>query len=213
MLSDREAQTVQDICEGYTVSRETMERLKAYANDLSKWAKRINLIGPGTGQDIWSRHILDSLQLITHAPNAKTWLDFGSGAGLPGMVLAIAFDNDEERQVTLVESNRKKTAFLRTMKAQYAKRAIIRDERIETFVSSHSAPDVITARAVAPLITLFDWLAPWSDGDSVCLFPKGRGYEKELDDSAHYWRYDSTVHPSRIDPDSVVLEIRNLNRA
>lgn len=201
----------------YGVSRETLERLVVYAEQLARWSKTINLIGPGTAQDIWSRHILDSLQMVGVASGLNLskgeiplqWVDFGTGAGLPGMVIASL----GEYHVTMVESNRKKTAFLRNVKPMVAPYATIIDQRIEEFVIEAPAPSIVSARAVAHLSTLFDWLAPWLGTEMVLLFPKGREYEKELAESRVHWHYDCTVHPSAIDPQSVILEIRHLKLA
>lgn len=197
------------------VSRETVTDLHVYALELARWAKRINLIGPETVRDIWVRHIMDSLQLLPLASPSECWLDFGSGAGLPGMVVSCARARMGGGPVHLVESNQKKTAFLRAMKARLAPRTVIHDRRIEAVVRDMPAPDVISARAVASLDQLFAWIEPWCQGHTggpLLLFPKGRGYEKEIRDSEGAWRYDHAVHKSRIEADSVILEIRNLRR-
>jgi len=194
------------------VSRETIHRLQTLAGELEKWSKRINLIGPGTGGDIWHRHILDSMQILHHGCGAKIWIDIGSGAGLPGMVIATALADQSDSECHLVESNRKKTAFLRSVRPLVAPRASIYDMRIEDAVSQLPVPDVVTARAVASLDQLFEWTACWHPAQPRYLLPKGRGYQKEIEDSQKRWSYCCSVHPSRIDPESVILDLTRVTR-
>ncbi|MEM0899365.1 MAG: 16S rRNA (guanine(527)-N(7))-methyltransferase RsmG [Pseudomonadota bacterium] len=205
--SDDQFATARDI---YPVSRETFDRLNTYAYQLTRWSKAINLIGASTEADLWDRHILDSLQLLQIAGPAKKWVDLGSGAGLPGMVIACALADVTGSTVSLVESNAKKTAFLRSMRPAVAPQTEIHTMRVEDYIRTTNTPEIVTARALASLSQLFQWVSPWLNQKPLLILPKGRGYEKELSDTDANWSYDLTVHQSRIDPESVVLKIGNL---
>lgn len=192
------------------VSRETRIRLEDYAALYEKWSRRINLTATSTQQDFWRRHIADSAQLLALAPEALHWVDLGSGGGFPGMVIAIMLQDWPNARVELVESNRKKAAFLQAVKAQCAPSAIIHAERIEQVVGRIKAPDVVTARALATLPILLEMTFPWLREGSRALFHKGRGYAAEIEESHAKWEFDLVRHQSRIDADSVILEISNL---
>jgi 16S rRNA (guanine527-N7)-methyltransferase len=192
------------------VSRETFERLVAFEALFQKWARRINLSAPSTLGDVWSRHILDSAQLLRLAPEAQRWLDLGSGGGFPGLVVAILLAERQGSHVDLVESNRKKTAFLQSVIGQFSLPARVHALRIDNVHASIGAPDVITARALAPLPDLLGLAEPWLSAGATGLFHKGRDYRSEIEESAHQWRFDLLEHRSMIDPQSVILEIRDL---
>lgn len=192
------------------VSRETRTRLERYHALYERWSKSINLTATSTQGDFWQRHVADSTQLLDLAPDALHWTDLGSGGGFPGMVLAIALSEKPGARVDLVESNRKKTAFLQAVKAEAAPAAVIHPVRVEDFVGSHSAPEVVTARALASLTKLLTFVAPWLSAGSRALFHKGRGYAAEIEESHANWAYDLVIHKSRVDADSVVLDIANL---
>ncbi|BCH21411.1 ribosomal RNA small subunit methyltransferase G [Mesorhizobium sp. L-8-10] len=192
------------------VSRETFERLQQFEATFLKWASRINLAAPSTLSDIWSRHILDSAQLAMLAPEAGTWLDVGSGGGFPGAVMAILLQDRPGATIDLVESNRKKAAFLQSALAAYRRSVRIHPKRIEEVYGIIERPDVVTARALAPLPLLLDLCSPWLTTGSRGLFHKGRDYRVELKESDDAWTHDLVEHKSRIDDDSVILEIRNL---
>jgi 16S rRNA (guanine527-N7)-methyltransferase len=192
------------------VSRETFDRLVAFEALFQKWASRINLSALSTLGDVWSRHILDSAQLLHLAPDAKHWLDLGSGGGFPGIVMAILLLEREGAHVDLVESNRKKSAFLQSAIGQFGLPARVHAQRIEGTYASIAAPDVVTARALAPLSVLLGLSRPWLATGATGLFHKGRDYQLEIEESAHQWRFDLLEHRSMIDPQSVILEIRNL---
>lgn len=194
------------------VSRETFERLTLFKSSFLKWATRINLVAPSTFPDIWQRHILDSAQVLPLAGPATRWLDLGSGGGFPGLVLALLLRQRGGARVDLVESNRKKCGFLQAMIGEFDLPAIVHPVRIEDAVKNVVAPEVVTARALAPLPLLLDLSSPWLTSGAVAFFHKGRDYRAELAESAHHWRFDLVEHASRIDADSVVLEIRSLRR-
>ncbi len=194
------------------VSRETRRRLDDFAVLYEKWSPRINLTAPSTQSDFWSRHVGDSAQLFDLAPDAKHWVDLGSGGGFPGMVIAILLQDMPGARVELVESNRKKTAFLQAAKAKCAPSAVIHPDRIENVTARIRDPEIITARALAPLPKLLDLTAPWLQQGARALFHKGRGYASEIEDSHAKWTFDLVRHESRIDAESVILDITNLRR-
>ncbi|MGD9913376.1 MAG: 16S rRNA (guanine(527)-N(7))-methyltransferase RsmG [Rhizobiaceae bacterium] len=196
------------------VSRETYERLKTFEATFRKWAGRINLSAPSTLASLWQRHILDSAQLMPLAPKASRWVDIGSGGGFPGAIVATLLQERPGSRIALIESNRKKTAFLQAALGEVGARAEIHSVRIE---ASHQAlsfsPEVVTARALAPLDVLFGLAEPWLSSGARGLFHKGRDYRMEVEQSSHAWNFNLIVHPSRIEPDSVILEITELKRA
>ncbi|MFD1200180.1 16S rRNA (guanine(527)-N(7))-methyltransferase RsmG [Brucella gallinifaecis] len=194
------------------VSRETTERLIAFEELFRKWSKAINLASPSTLADLWNRHILDSAQIYPLAPDAKRWLDLGSGGGFPGIVTACFLKDKPGASIDLVESAGKKAAFLRTASGHLGVPARIHGARIEAMWEKIEAPDVITARALASLSVLFELAEPWLSNGSKALFQKGRDYQREIDESRVGWSYDLIQHESAIDTSSVILEVSNLKR-
>ena len=195
-----------------SVSRETFEDLKAFESIFRKWAARINLVAPSTLADTWRRHILDSAQLARIRPDALHWLDLGSGGGFPGAVIAILLKERPGASIDLVESSGKKAAFLRTSMAQLAAPARVHAERIEEVPGRVGVPDVLTARALAPLSKLLTLAEPWLSAGTCGLFHKGREYSTEIKESSADWDYDLVNHKSLIDADSVILEVSKLRR-
>ena len=199
--------TAESFAASQNVSRETFLRLEAYVALLTKWQSAINLIGRDTLDDVWRRHIQDSAQLAGLIPDdAKTLTDLGSGAGFPGLVLAIMCDLD----VTLIESAGKKASFLREAARLTNARATVLSQRIEAAPPVIS--DVDTARALAPLDMLLGYAARFAGPDTLCLFPKGARAEAELTEAAKSWTMNVTRHPSVTDDQGVILEIRGLVR-
>ena len=185
------------------VSRETMCQLKAYVALLEKWQRRINLVANSTIADVWRRHILDSAQLVRfYPPNAKKILDVGSGAGFPGLVLAIMGDVE----VDLVESDQRKAIFLSTVIRSLGLPAKVHNQRIESL--PNLAPDVVTARALAPVSKLMKLIENQLSLDTVCLFLKSASVEDELTDLQSYSTMVSTNYPSVSGPNGVVLELK-----
>ena len=195
-----------------TVSRETLERLETFEREFQKWSARINLAAPSTLDMLWRRHILDSAQLAALKPDARKWLDLGSGGGFPGAVLAILFIEREGASVELVESNNKKAAFLRSVLSALGAPATVHVSRIEAAERLVNFPEVISARALAPLPQLLRLAEPWLSRGATALFHKGRDYAAEVAESRDAWRFDLVEHRSRIDPASRVLEISRLLR-
>ncbi|MCX2695293.1 16S rRNA (guanine(527)-N(7))-methyltransferase RsmG [Ochrobactrum chromiisoli] len=194
------------------VSRETTERLIAFEALFRKWCSAINLASPSTLADLWSRHILDSAQVFPLAPDAKRWLDLGSGGGFPGIVTACFLKEVPGASIDLVESAGKKAAFLRTAAGQLTVPARVSSARIEAMWDKIEVPDVVTARALASLNDLFVLAEPWLTGGAKALFQKGRDYQREIDESRVDWSFDLIQHESAIDKASVILEISNLRR-
>lgn len=194
------------------VSRETFERLQAFERLFRKWNSRINLVSGSTESDLWRRHILDSAQLARLEPHASRWADMGSGGGFPGIVMAFLLA-DRGGSIDLIESNRKKTGFLQTAIGTYDLPARVVAQRIDASYLLVQAPEIVTARALAPLPVLLELAEPWLKAGARGLFHKGRDYRQEIEESAHRWRFDLVEHRSLVDHDGVVLDIRNLGRA
>jgi 16S rRNA (guanine527-N7)-methyltransferase len=193
------------------VSRETAARLDRFVELLLDWQRRVNLIAPSTAPTLWTRHIADSLQLLSLLPDTQVWADLGSGAGFPGMVIACALAGKPSARVYLVESNSKKVAFLREAARATDVPAVVRGERAEDFVKAvPEAVDVVTARALAPLCDLLAKAYPLLVKGAVGLFPKGQGVEAELTQAAKCWRVQATLAPSRTDPRAQIVMVRGL---
>lgn len=190
------------------VSRETQEALRTYVTHVIRWNATMNLIGKATERDLWERHVLDCAQLVAIMPHARRWLDVGSGAGFPGIVIAILLRGVPGAHVQLVESNRKKAGFLQAMVGALDLPATVEPVRIETL--TYAVTDVVTARALAPLTDLLRWFAPWMAHGATALLQKGRGYSVEVAESHDDWQYDLIEHASAVDSQSRILEISNL---
>ncbi|WP_163270722.1 16S rRNA (guanine(527)-N(7))-methyltransferase RsmG [Chelativorans alearense] len=193
------------------VSRETFVRLEAFEAAFRRWAARINLAAPSTLPHLWERHILDSAQLVRLAPEAKRWLDLGSGGGFPGGVVAVLLIERAEAHIDLVESNRKKAAFLQTTLAGLDAPATVHARRIEDCYTAIPAPEIVTARALAPLSRLLELAEPWLVQGARALFHKGRDYRREVEESGDAWQFDLVEHSESIG-DGVILEISDLRR-
>lgn len=195
------------------VSRETLERLETYDALLRKWQPKVNLIANATLDEVWSRHILDSLQLLDLAPpGAAVWLDLGSGGGFPGLVCAIcARDLGLTARFELIESDTRKCAFLREVARLTGTPVIIHNARIE--VVPPIGADIVSARALAPLPRLLDWAERHLAHGGTCLLQKGARHGLELETARADWQMDVDVLPSVTAPDAVILRIRNLSHA
>lgn len=194
------------------VSRETFQRLKTFEGEFRRWSARINLAAPSTLPDLWHRHIVDSAQILPLGRNARLWLDLGSGGGFPGAVLAILLAERHDARITLVESNMKKAAFLQTTLANLGAPARVLAKRIEDAPALVDQPDIVTARALAPLDQLLGLSAPWLERGAKALFHKGRDYAAEVANCHDAWQFDLIEHRSAVDANSVVLEISGLAR-
>lgn len=193
------------------VSRETAACLDRFVGLLLDWQQRINLIAPSTERTLWTRHIADSLQLLSLAPGARIWADLGSGAGFPGLAIACALKETLGARVYLVETNARKAAFLREAARVLGAPAVVRGERVENFIAGvPEAIDVVTARALAPLRNLLALVYPLVIKDAVGLFPKGQGVEAELTEAAKYWNIEANLVPSRTDQRGRIVVVGGL---
>jgi 16S rRNA (guanine527-N7)-methyltransferase len=195
------------------VSRETLARLDAYAALLAKWQAKINLVGPATLPETWQRHFLDSAQLYGHLPpSTRVVADLGSGAGFPGMVLAIVAEAaGRDLTVHLVESDTRKAAFLAeaAREARIAGAVKIHPLRAEV-LAGRMAADVVTARALAPLDKLLGLAKPLMKPDGLCLFLKGEKADEEIAAAQKRWAFAVERLSSKSDPAGIVLKIRDL---
>lgn len=189
------------------VSRETFSLMEQYVALLLKWNKSINLIGASTENEIWDRHILDAWQIVQYLPSIKTkprLLDMGSGAGLPGMVLAmLGYD------VVMGESDERKCVFLQETIRVLGLHAQVNNCRME--VLDMGKFDIITARALAPLTQLLTYALPHMGINGQCIFPKGQTYSMELAEARKQWQFSDMVHPSQCHPKSVILQLSNIS--
>jgi 16S rRNA (guanine527-N7)-methyltransferase len=196
--------TPDQVGELLNVSRETIDKFQLYLTLLEKWQRRINLVSDSTLADAWQRHILDSGQLAAYyPPYTRQILDVGSGAGFPGLVLAIMGDVT----VDLVESDQRKAVFLSTVIRELGLPAKVHNQRIETMPNLH--PDVITARALAPVPKLLELIRTQTCPECVCLFLKGALVEEELTNLQSYSTMVPTTYPSLSGATGVVLELKN----
>jgi 16S rRNA (guanine527-N7)-methyltransferase len=194
------------------VSRETLERLRRYADTLVKWQKSINLVAPESLKDLWRRHMLDSAQLKAFLPpQIEGLVDMGSGAGFPGLVLAIM----GVPNVHLIESDARKCVFLaeaaRTAGLEVGSNPIVHRSRLENVVDLRAA--VVTARACAPLHRLLAYAEPFLHSDSMCLFLKGGHVDEELTEAEKTWRMSVERFPSLSDPSGTILCMKQVARA
>lgn len=197
---------------GLSVSCETRERLQEFAKLLELWTKKINLISRATVENLWVRHILDSAQLFDLRPNgAETWIDLGTGAGLPGLIIAIlAKDLAPGLSVDLVESDTRKAAFLQNARRQLDLDAHIYPMRIEDLPST--VYDVVSARALAPLDRLLPLVHRFYGPESRVILPKGARLDSELTAAETDWHIEAKRWPSMTDPDASILVISHLER-
>jgi 16S rRNA (guanine527-N7)-methyltransferase len=194
------------------VSRETSARLDRFVELLLAWQSHTNLIARSTVPVLWTRHIADSLQLIDLAPRAKTWIDLGSGAGFPGIVVACALaDTNGAHDIHLVESIGKKATFLREAVQATGAPAVVHAMRVEDFVDkAPESIDVVTARALAPLPKLLTLAYPLLKRGALGLFPKGQDVASELTDAAKYWKIDARLIASRTDEKAQIVVVSGL---
>ena len=189
----------------YTPSQQT--DLKIYEALLRKWQKAINLVSKSTLDELWVRHFADSAQLVDLEPEATTWLDLGSGGGFPGMVVAILLKARPGAHVDLVESDSRKAAFLRTVSRETGAPATVHADRIESTLKSLPTPQVVSARALAPLPKLLDWTADKIGQGTTGLFLKGQDVDAELKSVTNYSMFNLQKLPSRTDPRASIIKV------
>lgn len=195
------------------VSPQTEERLDRYVALLLEWQAKTNLVAPSTLPNLWTRHIADSLQLLDLAPSAKIWVDFGSGGGFPGVVLACALAETPGANVHLVERNAKKAAFLREAVRITSAPATVHLAEIGDIVDRiGSRVDCVTARALAPLHQLVGFAEPFVSGGAKALFLKGQDVEAELTEATKYWIIQPRLHSSRTGGHGWIVELDRIER-
>jgi 16S rRNA (guanine527-N7)-methyltransferase len=190
-----------------------LDRLDRFVALLLTWQRRTNLVAPSTLPHLWTRHVADSLQLAALAPDARHWVDLGSGAGFPGIVIGCLLAGRPGAVIDLVESNGKKAAFLRRAAQIVDAPIVIHHGRIEDFVTTiEQAVDIVTARALAPLDRLLAMSHPLIQRGAQAVFPKGQDVEAELTEASKYWSITTTLVPSRTDPRGRIVVIRQAER-
>jgi 16S rRNA (guanine527-N7)-methyltransferase len=197
----------------FAVSRETIERLALYEALLKRWQSAVNLVAPSTLGMVWHRHFADSAQLVALVPpQARNFADLGSGAGFPGLVLAIMLAERRPMRAWLIESDQRKAAFLKEVARQTGVAVDIVSTRIESQETQAriGQADVVTARALAALGRLLALAAPLMGPQSVGLFLKGRDAASEIEEARAGWRFDATRVASMTDPRGSVVMIRHL---
>lgn len=192
----------------FDVSRETLERLDIYAALLRKWSRAINLIGPIDEEALWTRHIIDAGQLVEYVIDSGELADIGSGAGLPGLVLAILMD-DHDTKVHLIESDQRKCAFLREAGRQTDTVINVVAERVENI---DLEVDTITARAVAPLHRLLPMCEKIAAANTRLILPKGERVSEEIAAVEDDWELTYQMHPSLTGDTSAILVVDSFRR-
>jgi 16S rRNA (guanine527-N7)-methyltransferase len=226
----------EEFAAAFAVSRQAVDRLAVYETLLRQWQATINLVAPSTLEAVWHRHFADSAQLVALAPGARTWVDLGSGAGFPGLVVAIMLAGvppptpnpspqggggpsrriGELPRVTLIESNARKCAFLREVVRQTGVAPSVSVDILSTRIeaaatqASLAGPDVVTARALASLSRLLELSAPLFASRTVGLFLKGRDAAAELETARKLWSFNAELIPSRTEAGAHVIAVRDL---
>lgn len=192
------------------VSRETLEKLKVYENSLVEWQNKLNLVSNSSLEDAWNRHFIDSMQLFKYIPKtAKTLYDMGSGAGFPGMVIAImANELTPYLKVALIESINKKTLYLNEVKKLTNTNVEIINDRAENLPAKKV--DVITSRAMTALNKLFEYSYRFCSEETVLIFPKGKKHLEEIKEAKKDWIFDVQIFGSQTSEEGVVLVIKSL---
>jgi 16S rRNA (guanine527-N7)-methyltransferase len=204
----------EDFARSFGVPRETVDKLVIYVQLLKQWQKAVNLVAPSTLEQIWHRHFADSAQILPYAPESRLWVDLGSGGGFPGLVIAILLANHENRHVHLIESNGRKCAFLSEVVRKTGAPATVHAGRIEDIVRAGTIgkADVVSSRALAPLVSLLGMACGFFGENSVGLFLKGREARQEIAEAAKVWRFDYECVPSQTSDDGNIVIIRSLSR-
>ncbi|MEX0306518.1 MAG: 16S rRNA (guanine(527)-N(7))-methyltransferase RsmG [Ruegeria sp.] len=197
--------------EALDVSRETFERLTTYVALLERWNPKINLVSRNSLKDIWVRHILDSTQVFRCVEPVNHWVDLGSGGGFPGLVCAImSIESTPTTRFTLVESDQRKSAFLRNIARECGANCTVISRRIESV--DPLGADVLSARALADLTTLMSFCDRHLSASGTALLPKGASWEKELADARKEWKFEAEPITSLTEPQSVILKIKGVTR-
>lgn len=200
-----------DFIDRFNVSRETLVRLDVYAELLKKWNPAINLVSKGSVSALWQRHFYDSAQIFgLKSKESCSWADLGSGGGFPGLMLAIlSSGTTPDSQFTLVESDVRKSMFLRTVIRELELNAKVMTKRIECIEPLEV--DILTARALAPLDKLLEYARQHLKPDGIAVFLKGEKYKAELDKAFVRWRFNLEEIASETNPGGVILKVRGIS--
>ena len=199
------------ILEDLNVSRETLQRLERFEQVILKWNPKINLVSRSSLKQIWMRHIADSVQVFRCAERPDHWVDIGSGGGFPGLIVAIlAVEEAPDMKVTLVESDQRKSAFLRTAARECGARVTVISKRIEEADPQNAG--VLSARALAELSLLLEFAERHLGAGGTALFPKGESWKKEVDNARQRWQFETEPVKSLTEPEAVILKIRGVAR-
>jgi 16S rRNA (guanine527-N7)-methyltransferase len=191
------------------VSRETEDRLAIFVELLDRWRQKTNLISNSTFATVWTRHIADSAQLSALAPDAKRWVDMGSGAGFPGLVIAIQLAGVPGALVHCIESDGRKCAFLREAARATGAAAAIHPQRVEAIEpKSLGTVDAVTARAFAPLPLTIELARPWMERGAIAVFPRGESAKDQIAALPEAWAYAIETLQSVVNPKAAILRIR-----
>lgn len=186
-----------------------MADLAAYLALLTDWNAKMNLVGPSALAEFWPRHAFDSAQLLSLAPDALTWADLGAGAGFPGVILAILLKGRPGATVHLVDSLAKRCRFLSEVVQALDLPAQVHNARAE---SLKLTVDVVTARALAPMLKLLGFAEPYLKRGAVGLFLKGQDAPAEIELAREAWRFEASLTPSLSSPNGHIVEIKGLSR-
>lgn len=210
MCAGRCARTLPDmpreIPDWLNVSRETIDRLDHFASEVLRWTPAINLISKSSMDQIWQRHILDSAQIYALGDSQAKWVDMGSGGGFPGIVMAIMGAQD----IVLVESDKRKAAFLQQMTRQLALPVTVLAKRMDDLPAMGA--QTVSARALASLTQLLGHATPHLNSGGRAVFPKGRAVDAELIEARETWAFDCVRLPSKTDPEAAILVLENIRR-
>ncbi|KIC20543.1 16S rRNA (guanine(527)-N(7))-methyltransferase RsmG [Leisingera sp. ANG-Vp] len=199
------------ILESLNVSRETMQRLEIFEQVIQKWNPKINLVSKASLDQLWTRHIADSVQVFRCVGQVDHWVDIGSGGGFPGLIISVlAADEAPAMKVTLIESDQRKSAFLRTAARECGAAVTVLTERIEKAPPQNA--DVLSARALADLSLLLEFSERHLKEAGTAVFPKGESWKKEVDNAREQWRFDAEPVRSLTEQEAVILKIRGVAR-
>lgn len=199
-----------EILPGLAVSRETYEKLVRYTDLIAKWTRKINLVSAGSREELWNRHILDCAQVFQHSGDDwNSWTDLGSGAGLPGAVVSIL--DMQKRRVTLVEADKRKAAFLNTVRRELGLNLVVVNTRIEH--SDIKKADILSARALAPLSMLLDYSMTLLGNDGMAIFQKGATFQEEIVRARKMWNFQVESFESHTNPEAAILKISGIERS
>jgi len=194
------------------VSRETLARLNAFAALLAKWNPAINLVAPSTLGQLWTRHFLDSAQVLEVAPDGQSWADIGTGGGFPGLIVAIlAAEKRPDLRVTCIESDLRKATFLRTVARETGVEVEVISKRIEQV--EPLGADILSARALASLTQLLAFAERHLSPDGRALFLKGANHATEVKEALEMWSFRADTYPSKTSSEAVILSLGDIHRA